>query len=96
MNKKTFFHFLWFPPEENPEKSSERVVFVRLLDVNDNIPKLTKTEAFVCVKKREPVIIKAKDGDSAPFSQPFTFLLNGKKSPNWELRTVDGTEVNML
>lgn len=64
--------------------------------MNDNIPKLTETQAFMCVKKLEPVIIKAKDGDSTPFSQPFTFLLNGKKSPNWELRNVDGTEVNIL
>lgn len=70
---------------------------MRLLDVNDNIPKLTETQAFICVKKPEPIIIKAKDGDSAPFSQPFTFVLgNGKKSPNWELLNVDGTEANIL
>lgn len=72
--------------------ASERVVSVRLLDVNDNIPKLTESKVFICVKKPEPVIIKASDGDSAPFSQPFSFVLgSGKKSPNWELQGVDGT-----
>ncbi|XP_068179858.1 cadherin-17 [Antennarius striatus] len=83
--------------KENPEKSSERVVSIRLLDVNDNIPKLTETQAFICVKKPEPVILKAKDGDSPPFSQPFTFSLGkGKKSPNWELLGVDGTTAKLI
>ncbi|KAF3839785.1 hypothetical protein F7725_018502, partial [Dissostichus mawsoni] len=78
--------------KENPEKSSERVVSVRLLDVNDNFPKLTEKQAFICVKKAKPVIIKAEDADSAPFSQPFTFAFaHGKKSPNWELKSVDGS-----
>lgn len=80
-----------FLPEENPEKFSEKVVYVRLLDVNDNFPKLMETQAFICVKKPEPVILKAQDTDSAPFSQPFTFTLaHGKKSPNWDLRSIDG------
>lgn len=72
--------------------ASERVVSVRLLDVNDNVPKLTESKVFICVKKPEPVIIKAADEDSAPFSQPFSFVLgSGKKSPNWELQGIDGT-----
>lgn len=87
----------WFPSEENPEKSSEQVVSVRLLDVNDHVPKLTETQAFICAKKPKPVLIKAKDADSAPFSEPFTFTLgSGKKSPNWELHRVDGTHTNLL
>ncbi|XP_074509842.1 cadherin-17 [Sebastes fasciatus] len=82
--------------KENPQKSSERVVSVRLLDVNDNVPKLTENQAFICVKKSEPVIIKAQDTDSAPFSQPFTFAFaHGKKSPNWELETIDGTTARL-
>ncbi|XP_040899734.1 cadherin-17 [Toxotes jaculatrix] len=82
--------------KENPEKSTERVLSVRLLDVNDNVPKLIENQAFICVKKPEPVIIKAQDGDSAPFSQPFTFALaHGKKSPNWELSSVDGTTAKL-
>lgn len=82
--------------KENPQKSSERVVSVRLLDVNDNVPKLTENQAFICVKKSEPVIIKAQDTDSAPFSQPFTFAFaHGKKSPNWELQTIDGTTARL-
>ncbi|XP_068616231.1 cadherin-17 [Brachionichthys hirsutus] len=79
----------------NPEMSSERVVSIRLLDVNDNIPKLTETQAFICVKKPEPVLLKAVDGDGPPFSQPFTFSL-GKKSPNWQLIGVDGTTAKLI
>uniref|UniRef100_A0A3Q3IDD3 Cadherin domain-containing protein n=2 Tax=Monopterus albus TaxID=43700 RepID=A0A3Q3IDD3_MONAL len=80
--------------KENPEKFSERVLSVRLLDVNDNLPKMTHTQAFICVKTLKPVIIKAHDTDNAPFSQPFTFSL-GKKSPNWDLQSIDGTTAKL-
>lgn len=63
---------------------------MRLLDVNDNVPKLTEMQAFICIQNIKPVVIKAEDKDSAPFSQPFTFAL-AKKSPNWELHKIDGT-----
>ncbi|XP_026228820.1 cadherin-17 [Anabas testudineus] len=82
--------------KENPEKFSERVVHVRLLDVNDNVPTLMEAQAFICVKTPEPVILKAQDTDSAPFSQPFTFTLaHGKKSPNWDLRRIDDTTAKL-
>lgn len=83
-------HAPWFPSLENPEKSSEREVTVRLLDVNDNFPVLIEKQAFICVKKPEPVIIKAQDADSEPFSQPFTFSMGNKKSSNWDLQSIDG------
>lgn len=64
---------------------------MRLLDVNDNYPKLIEKVAFICTKDLKPVILKAEDGDSAPFSQPFVFsFADHKKSPNWELRQIDG------
>lgn len=73
--------------------SAERVVNVRLLDVNDNFPKLVKNKVFICAQKPEPVIIKATDPDDPPFAQPFTFVLGeGKMSHNWDLSSVDGTE----
>lgn len=73
--------------------SAERIVNVRLLDVNDNFPKLVENKVFICATKPEPVFITATDGDNPPFAQPFTFVLgSGKKSPNWDLSTVDGTE----
>ncbi|XP_062278507.1 cadherin-17 [Scomber scombrus] len=82
--------------KEHPEKSAERTVSVRLLDVNDNVPKLKENQAFICVVKPEPVIIKAHDADSPPFSQPFIFsLAHGKKSPNWNLQTIDGTTAKL-
>uniref|UniRef100_A0A8C5ENL0 Cadherin domain-containing protein n=1 Tax=Gouania willdenowi TaxID=441366 RepID=A0A8C5ENL0_GOUWI len=79
--------------KDHPEKSSERVVHVRLLDVNDNVPKLIENQDFICMNNPKPVTIKAQDADSEPFSQPFTFTFaHGKKSPNWDLRKVDGTQ----
>uniref|UniRef100_UPI0037E79FAD cadherin-17 n=1 Tax=Semicossyphus pulcher TaxID=241346 RepID=UPI0037E79FAD len=82
--------------KENPEMSSERVLSVRLLDVNDNVPKLLENQAFICMQKPGPVVIKAQDSDSPPFSQPFTFTLgSGKKSPNWDLKVLDGTTAQL-
>nr|XP_057940809.1 cadherin-17 [Doryrhamphus excisus]XP_057940810.1 cadherin-17 [Doryrhamphus excisus]XP_057940812.1 cadherin-17 [Doryrhamphus excisus]XP_057940813.1 cadherin-17 [Doryrhamphus excisus] len=82
--------------KDNPDKWDERVVSVRLLDVNDNVPKLTETQAFICVQKPEAVFIKARDADAAPFSQPFTFAFaHGKKSHNWDLQVVDGTSAKL-
>ena len=77
--------------------SAERELSVRLLDVNDNVPKLIETKGFICVKKPEPILIQAEDRDEPPFSQPFTFVLGtGKKSSNWELKTIGGMEANVL
>ncbi|XP_062322072.1 cadherin-17 [Osmerus eperlanus] len=80
----------------NPQLSSECVVSVRLLDVNDNVPKLLETQAFICVKKPKPVILSATDADSAPYSQPFTFTFpQSKKSPNWDISSIDGTSAKL-
>ncbi|KAM9782826.1 cadherin-17 [Neosynchiropus ocellatus] len=82
--------------KENPSMSSQREVSVRLLDVNDNVPKLVESQAFICVKKPQPVIIRAQDPDDAPYSQPFTFAFaHGKKSPNWVLQPVDGASAKL-
>ncbi|XP_004078163.1 cadherin-17 [Oryzias latipes] len=82
--------------KENPEKYSEQSLHVRLLDVNDNYPKLIEKVAFICTKDLKPVILKAEDGDSAPFSQPFVFsFADHKKSPNWELRQIDETTAEL-
>lgn len=70
---------------------------VRLLDVNDNVPKLVEKQGFICAKTPKPVIIKAEDKDNSPFSEPFTFLLGtGQKSHNWELINIDGMYANIL
>ncbi|XP_054637145.1 cadherin-17 isoform X2 [Dunckerocampus dactyliophorus] len=82
--------------KDNPDKYDERVVSMRLLDVNDNVPKLTERQAFICVQKPEAVFIKARDADGPPFSQPFTFAFaHGKKSHNWDLQVVDGTTAKL-
>lgn len=83
--------------KENPEKFSEHVLHVTLLDVNDNFPKLVETQAFVCMKNPKPIKLQAKDLDGEPFSQPFTFSFATKKKPsNWELRKVDDTSFELV
>uniref|UniRef100_A0A671UKS6 Cadherin 17, LI cadherin (liver-intestine) n=1 Tax=Sparus aurata TaxID=8175 RepID=A0A671UKS6_SPAAU len=79
----------------NREMHSELDLTVRLLDVNDNAPEMINNQAFICMMKPEPVIIKAKDGDSAPFSQPFTFVLGSGKSQNWGLVRIDDTTAKL-
>lgn len=85
------------PSEGNPKKSAERDLHVRLLDVNDNMPKLTQTQTSICTKNLKPILITAQDPDSNPFSQPFTFAFATKtgKSPNWELNQIDGTPTSV-
>ena len=84
-------------PPENPKMATERVYTVRLQDVNDNHPKLKESQAFICTKGPQPVVLRASDPDSFPFSEPFTFSFpQGKKSPNWEITTVDGTPHHTL
>lgn len=82
--------------KDNPEKSTEHELHVRLLDVNDHNPTLTENKSFICYNKPTPVTIKAQDADGPPFSEPFTFAFgHGKKSPNWDLRAVDGTTAEL-
>lgn len=91
------YNYFRFPPEAHPEKSSEHVLSVRVLDVNDNVPKLMENQAFICVKKLEPILVRASDADSVPYSQPFTFSLEKEtKYSNWKLEPVDGTDTDVL
>lgn len=72
-------------------QQTEGKVSIQLMDVNDNYPKLQKTQGFICVKKPEPLLLSAVDGDAEPFERPFTFTLQpARKSPNWEITPVDG------
>ncbi|KAK7886767.1 hypothetical protein WMY93_026388 [Mugilogobius chulae] len=85
-----------FEKVNNPEKSTERELSVRLLDVNDHHPTLTESKTFICYNKPAPVLIKAQDPDAPPFSEPFTFAFShGKKSPNWDLTPVDGSTAKL-
>ncbi|XP_033836798.1 cadherin-17 isoform X2 [Periophthalmus magnuspinnatus] len=82
--------------KDNPEKSTDRELSVRLLDVNDHHPTLTESKTFICYNKPTPVLIKAQDADAPPFSEPFTFAFShGKKSPNWDLKPVDGSSAQL-
>ncbi|XP_066532287.1 cadherin-17 [Hoplias malabaricus] len=72
-------------------------VSVKLMDVNDNVPKLKVTEGFMCVKNLKPLLLTAVDSDAPPFGEPFTFTLQmGRRSPNWEIKPVDGTSANLV
>ncbi|XP_014862605.1 PREDICTED: cadherin-17 [Poecilia mexicana] len=80
--------------KKNPDKSSERVVHVRLLDVNDNVPKLTKSNDFICMQNIKPLIIEANDADDDPFSGPFDFAFS-RKSSNWKLTKLDDSSAQL-
>ncbi|KAJ8290986.1 hypothetical protein GJAV_G00019970 [Gymnothorax javanicus] len=81
----------------SPEKSVEKEVTVRILDLNDNVPKLKENQAFVCRKKITPVFIHAEDMDSPPFGKPFTFVITQpKKFAHWQIETVDDTTAKLM
>uniref|UniRef100_A0A3Q1GEG2 Cadherin 17, LI cadherin (liver-intestine) n=1 Tax=Acanthochromis polyacanthus TaxID=80966 RepID=A0A3Q1GEG2_9TELE len=83
--------------EKGEDYHSECIVLtVKLLDVNDNSPKLVETQGFICIGKSKSVVIKAVDPDSDPYSQPFTFeFAKSKKSPNWKLNKIDETTAEL-
>ncbi|KAK2815088.1 hypothetical protein Q7C36_023354 [Tachysurus vachellii] len=82
---------------EGQLQQTEREVSIQLMDVNDNYPKLQKSQGFICVKKPEPLMLIAVDGDAEPFGEPFTFTLQpARKSPNWEITPVDGTSAKLV
>ncbi|KAI5092270.1 cadherin-17 precursor [Silurus meridionalis] len=81
---------------EGQKQQSERELSIQLMDVNDNYPKLLKTQGFICVKKPEPLLLTAVDGDAEPFGEPFTFTLQLRKSPNWEITPVNGTTAKLV
>ncbi|XP_054904062.1 cadherin-17 [Poeciliopsis prolifica] len=80
--------------KKNPDQSSEHIVHIRLLDVNDNVPKLTKSNGFICMQDIKPLIIEANDGDADPFSGPLDFSF-AKKSPNWKLTKRDDSSAHL-
>ncbi|XP_076868810.1 cadherin-17 [Brachyhypopomus gauderio] len=81
---------------EGQNQAIEKEVSIRLMDVNDNIPKLQQSQGFICVKKPEPLLLTAVDADAPPFAEPFTFTVYaGRKSPNWEITPVDGTSAKL-
>ncbi|KAA0703314.1 Cadherin-17 Intestinal peptide-associated transporter HPT-1 [Triplophysa tibetana] len=80
---------------EGNKQESEMTVIIHLQDVNDNYPVLQKTQGFICVQKMTPLTLTAVDTDNHPFSEPFTFSIP-RKSPNWEIKPVDGTSAHLI
>ncbi|KAJ8353883.1 hypothetical protein SKAU_G00214500 [Synaphobranchus kaupii] len=81
----------------SPENAQQKDVTVLILNVNDNIPKLTENRGFVCSKKIMPIFLYAEDKDSPPFGSPFTFIISQpRKFPNWQIETVDGTSAKLV
>ncbi|XP_017309344.1 cadherin-17 [Ictalurus punctatus] len=82
---------------EDQMQQAEREVSIQLMDVNDNYPKLRKSQGFICVKKPEPLMLTAVDGDAEPFGEPFTFTLQmARKYHNWEITSVNGTSAKLV
>ncbi|XP_026084247.1 cadherin-17-like [Carassius auratus] len=80
---------------EGDKQEDEMKVDIHLLDVNDNYPKLQKTEGFICVQDMTPLTLTAVDKDADPYGEPFTFSIN-RKSPNFEIKPLDGTSVQLI
>uniref|UniRef100_A0A671MUT1 Cadherin-17-like n=1 Tax=Sinocyclocheilus anshuiensis TaxID=1608454 RepID=A0A671MUT1_9TELE len=80
---------------EGDKQEAEMKVDIHLLDVNDNYPKLQKTQGFICVQDMTPLTLSAVDKDADPYGEPFTFSIN-HKSPNFEIKPLDGTSVQLI
>ncbi|XP_057196570.1 cadherin-17 [Triplophysa rosa] len=80
---------------EGNKQESEMTVIIHLQDVNDNYPVLQNKQGFICVQKMTPLTLTAVDTDNHPFSEPFTFSMP-RKSPNWEIKPVDGTSAQLI
>uniref|UniRef100_A0A8C1NJ26 Cadherin 17, LI cadherin (liver-intestine) n=1 Tax=Cyprinus carpio TaxID=7962 RepID=A0A8C1NJ26_CYPCA len=80
---------------EGDKQEAEMLVDIQLLDVNDNHPKLQKTQGFICVQDMTPLTLTAVDKDADPYGEPFTFSIN-RKSPNFEIKPIDGTSAQLI
>ncbi|KAJ8272791.1 hypothetical protein GJAV_G00093490 [Gymnothorax javanicus] len=76
-------------------KSSTGTVTIHLVDENDNVPVPLGKEMILCEKKGEQgsVLVVAEDRDGKPFSDPFTFELEGGYEKKWTLKRENGTAV---
>ncbi|KAG1947494.1 cadherin-17 [Pimephales promelas] len=80
---------------EGDKQEGEMEVNIHLLDVNDNYPKLQWKQNFICIQDMTPLTLTAVDKDSDPYGEPFTFSIN-RKSPNFEIKPVDGTSAKLI
>uniref|UniRef100_A0A673JSX6 Cadherin-17-like n=1 Tax=Sinocyclocheilus rhinocerous TaxID=307959 RepID=A0A673JSX6_9TELE len=80
---------------EGDKQEAKMKVTIHLLDVNDNYPKLQKTQGFICIQDMTPLTLTAVDKDADPYGEPFTFSIN-RKSPNFEIKPLDGTSVQLI
>ncbi|XP_073728244.1 cadherin-17 [Misgurnus anguillicaudatus] len=92
--EKLTIKIIAYETDQKPQES-EMKVDINLQDVNDNYPKLQNTQGFICVQKMTPLTLIAEDKDSHPFGEPFSFSMP-RKSPNWEIKAVDGTSANLI
>ncbi|XP_073703597.1 cadherin-17 [Garra rufa] len=80
---------------EGDKQEAEMKVDIHLLDVNDNYPKLEKTQGFICIQDMTPLKLTAVDKDADPYGEPFTFSMN-RKSPNFEIKPLDGNSAELV
>ncbi|XP_067304705.1 cadherin-17 [Pseudorasbora parva] len=80
---------------EGDKQEAEMTVNIQLLDVNDNYPKLQWKQNYICIQDMTPLILTAVDKDADPYREPFTFSIN-RKSPNFEIKPVDGTSAKLI
>uniref|UniRef100_H3BD38 Cadherin-like protein 26 n=1 Tax=Latimeria chalumnae TaxID=7897 RepID=H3BD38_LATCH len=86
--------------EGEPPQTGTGTILLYLTDVNDNLPFLQSPYLEMCDDmKKPPLIIKAADEDSDPYSGPFQFRLldaEDKINKNFKLGESDGNSVQLL
>ncbi|KAI5619855.1 desmocollin-1 [Silurus asotus] len=80
---------------DTSQKTGTGTVLILIEDVNDNVPIITKPDQVLCSKSGTggSVRIEAKDLDQKPYSDPFTFELEGENAEQWKLSGATGTSV---
>ncbi|XP_053105350.1 cadherin-like protein 26 [Hemicordylus capensis] len=83
-----------------PPLTGTGTIQLHLIDINDNEPMLITPSLEVCDGKgKGPFIIKAKDKDSHPYAEPFTFQLDGDSDNtknSWKLGENFGDSVELF
>ncbi|XP_015213238.2 cadherin-17 [Lepisosteus oculatus] len=86
-----------------PKQMSEQQVFIKLKDVNDNVPTLSKESlsAIICYpveQSQKPLMLVAEDPDLPPYGSPLTFSLGGNAtvSNDWKIKAFNETSAELI
>ncbi|KAJ3602040.1 hypothetical protein NHX12_029800 [Muraenolepis orangiensis] len=80
-----------------PPMTGTATLLLRVLDQNDNMPKLSANKSFVCMGDGPTMTnVTALDPDNEPFGGPFIFELLGEVKGKWSVKPSYGHQVNLV